>query len=297
MRCLLTLVAGLLPWLGQDKVVAAEQHPYPETAVCGAIRESMAFWSWSRMAGRADPSRAERFDNAHEVRHHTRDDRLLMGYRLASSLPGGETRGTVLVAQGNAMLADQLLGELQVLARAGIESWVFDYRGYGASQGRARLQAIVGDYLELHRLVSEHAGEPPGLYGISFGGIVLLNVIGRGGDYRRTVIDGSPARVAGFGCPRQFDPAQHFPAGDARILVISGHQDSVVPLRQTQELLDLARQRGGRALTREDFDHPFMDRDRRIHRHRLELIRDYLLGDAPEAGRSPATADGPNLAL
>jgi hypothetical protein len=138
----------------------------------------------------------------------------------------------------------------------------------------------VGDYLELHRVVAEHAGAPPDLYGISFGGIVLLNVIGRGADYRRAVIDGSPARISGFGCPARFDPAAHFPAEDARILVVAGHLDRVVTIAQTQELLDLADQRGGRALARTDFSHPFMDRDRRTHMKRQALIRDYLLGES-----------------
>jgi predicted alpha/beta-fold hydrolase len=181
-HCLLTVLASLLPLQGQGNPLASADQDFPEAAVCGAIREPMAFWSWSRMAGRAHPARADQFANIHTIQHHTRDGRILKGYHIASGLPDAETRGAVLVAQGNATLADQLLGELQALARAGIESWVFDYRGYGDSQGRARLQAIVGDYLELHRVVTEHAGAPPDLYGISFGGIVLLNVIGRGAD-------------------------------------------------------------------------------------------------------------------
>jgi alpha/beta superfamily hydrolase len=279
-HCLLTVLASLLPLQGQGNPLASADQDYPEAAVCGAIREPMAFWSWSRMAGRAHPARADQFANIHTIQHHTRDGRILKGYHVASSLPDAKARGTVLVAQGNATLADQLLGELQALARAGIESWVFDYRGYGDSQGRARLQAIVGDYLELHRVVTEHAGAPPDLYGISFGGIVLLNVIGRGADYRRAVIDSSPARISGFGCPARFDPAAHFPAEDARILVVAGHLDRVVTIAQTQELLDLADQRGGRALARADFNHPFMDRDRRTHMERQALIRDYLLGES-----------------
>jgi alpha/beta superfamily hydrolase len=280
LACLLAILAMLLPLQGQANPLGSANRDYPEATVCGAIREPMAFWSWSRMAGRADPARADQFANTHAVQHTTRDGRILKGYHVASSLPDAEIRGTVLVAQGNATLADHLLAELQGLARAGIESWVFDYRGYGASQGRARLQAIVGDYLELHRVVTEQAGAPPDLYGISFGGIVLLNVIGRGADYGRAVIDGSPARISGFGCPPRFDPAAHFPAEDARILVVAGHRDRVVPIAQTQELLDLADQRGGRAVARADFNHPFMDRDLRTHMQRQALIRDHLLGES-----------------
>lgn len=278
-HCLVALIVGLFPLLGSGKNSPSITGDYPEATVCGAIRETMAFWSWSRMAGRPDTSVAQRFANAHRIEHETRDGRLLKGYRLASTAQGDAPRGTVLVAQGNAMLADHLLGDLQTLAEAGIESWIFDYRGYGSSQGRARLQAIVGDYLELHRRMVRETGSIPGLYGISFGGIVLLNVIGAGADYQRGVIDGSPSRVTAFGCPERFDPASHFPERQARLLVISGHRDNVVPLRQTRELLELAEERGGRALVSEDFHHPFMDTDPDIRHQRIELIRDFLVGD------------------
>jgi len=278
-RCIATLLAGLIPVVTAGESAQPKPNEYPETAVCGTFREPMAFWSWSRMAGRPDPSVARALPNAQRIEHETRDGRTLRGYRLDSPVPPGVTRSSVLVAQGNAMLADHLLGELQTLARKGLDVWIFDYRGYGGSEGRARLQAIVGDYLELHHRILDETGEAPALYGISFGGIVLLNAVGSGAGFRRAVIDGSPARVSGFGCPNRFDPAKHFPDSYANVMVIAGHRDNVVPVEQTRELLDLATANGGKALERDDFHHPFMDGDPAIRRERLTLISDYLLGE------------------
>jgi pimeloyl-ACP methyl ester carboxylesterase len=103
----------------------------------------------------------------------------------------------VLVVGGNAMLADQILGELAPLADAGLEVFVFDYRGYGASEGRPRLLAIIGDKLELARRLAAEGQGPLAFYGISMGGIVLANVLPHlPPDVfpERFVIDGSPAR-------------------------------------------------------------------------------------------------------
>ncbi len=139
------VLLGSLLALGQAQTLRAESTDYPERTVCGSLREATAFWLWSRLAGRPNPARIAELDNAGEVSHRTRDGRLLRGYKLDSTAAGGEVRGSLLVAGGNAMLADQLLPHLQAYAAAGIEPYVFDYRGYGRSEGKPRLQAIVGD--------------------------------------------------------------------------------------------------------------------------------------------------------
>lgn len=254
---------------------------YPEKTVCGAFREASAFWLWSRLAGSPDPARIEGLANAEAVSHRTRDDRLLRGYKLNSTAPGGEIRGSLLVAGGNAMLADQLLPHLQAYAAAGIEPYAFDYRGYGRSEGKPRLQAIVGDYLELFDAVAPADGERH-LYGISFGGVVLLNIAGRKTGFDRMVIDSSPARVSALGCPGDFDSAAQFPEDGTGIMVIAGGRDRVVPVDDVRELLDLARERGGRAVVEEAFAHPFMDSDAGIQRQRAELIRDFIIGEPRE---------------
>jgi hypothetical protein len=44
----------------------------------------------------------------------------------------------LLVAQGNAMLADQIMGELQSFRDRGFDRLRLRFRGYGLSEGRSR---------------------------------------------------------------------------------------------------------------------------------------------------------------
>jgi fermentation-respiration switch protein FrsA (DUF1100 family) len=251
----------------------------PEVTVCGAIRERLAFWSWSRVAGSADPARAAAVPGAEAVAHVTRDGRRLAGYRLPSAAPDGVTRRTVLVVGGNAMLADQILGELTVLSNAGLEVFVFDYRGYGASEGRSRLLAIIGDQVELARRLADEGQGPLAFWGISMGGIVLANALPHLRDEEqpgRFVIDGSPARIAGFGCPPAFDPVANLPPDTSGMLFVGGDRDTVVPVSTSRELIEAIEAGGGQAVVRPDFAHPFMDRDIAVHQERLRLIANFL---------------------
>ncbi|MEW5892352.1 MAG: alpha/beta fold hydrolase [Pseudomonadota bacterium] len=268
-------LVALLFMTPYGQAMAAEPDSLEET-VCGALMEPFAFWTWSRLAGKPDPTAAQRIPNAEALEHKTRDGRRLRGYRLKPLL--GERRGTVLVAQGNAMLADQVLPELVLLAQAGLEVYVFDYRGYGQSEGKRRLKAMVSDYRELAERIRAASAGPHHLYGISFGGIVLLNVVGSGVGFDRAVIDSTPARLSSFGCPERYDPVANLPQDAHRFLFLAGGRDSVVPLRMAQELIDLARARGGRIELRPEWAHPFMDADYAIHRARFEHIRDFLAG-------------------
>lgn len=254
----------------QSVQLMATENDDPEEAVCGEVQEPFAFWMWSSSAGKPDPKAAEGFPNVEPIEHRTRDGRVLKGFRLQSTASGGAVTGRMLVAQGNAMLADQLLEYLNTFATAGIETYVFDYRGYGASEGKPRLKAIVGDYRELYEAL-----QPDRLYGISFGGVVILNLMGSGAHFDRAVIDSSPARISDFGCPENYDPINNFPENASGLLVIGGAEDRVVPDSDVHPLLDLADARGGRGVLGATFGHPFMDRPKE-HEKRVELIHSFL---------------------
>ncbi|MGH8523433.1 MAG: hypothetical protein ACREXY_04235 [Gammaproteobacteria bacterium] len=67
------------------------------------------------------------------------------GYKLRAVTPWGY----LLVARGNAMLADHLIGEFQLIRDLGLDVYLYDYRGYGLSNGKNRLKALVSDYQEI----------------------------------------------------------------------------------------------------------------------------------------------------
>lgn len=248
-----------------------------EETVCGFIRERLAFSLWNSVAGRPDPAAAKRTPNAARVSYRAADGRTLKGYRLA---PAGNVRasgGFVLIAQGNAMLADQLLDHLFPFTEAGHHVYVYDYRGYGSSEGKRRLKAIVEDYKELFADLSKiHDGDKL-LYGVSFGGIVVSRVIKANPRFGRAVIDSTPSRVSGYGCPRAYDPVENLPQDASNMLLISGMRDTVVPAGHSAELLDAAELRGATVIRSQHFAHPFQDGDPAIRETRNQQIRSFLV--------------------
>jgi alpha-beta hydrolase superfamily lysophospholipase len=249
-----------------------------EQAVCNRVLEPLAFWLWNRSAGTPRLLEAGVPAGIEAIEYTTADGRVLRGFRIPAAAP---RKGFLLVAQGNATLAERLLAYLGDYARAGYVVIVYDYRGYANSGGRRRLKAIVEDYREIHAaLVRDVPGERL-LYGMSFGGIVLLNVIGAGAPFDRAVIDSTPSRIASFGCPERYDPVANLPADAARLLLVNGARDRVVAAADSAELLNTAAARGARTVRSPEFDHPFMDRDLRVHEQRQALIRAFLLERGP----------------
>jgi hypothetical protein len=245
----------------------------PETSVCGFIREPLAFWLFRRAAGSPDAQRVAGIRDIERIHFETLDKRILGGYRLRAR---GKPRGYLLVAPGNAMLADQIMGELQIFRDRGFDVYVYDYRGYGLSGGSSRLKAIISDYRELVAHLNRQNYRRRALYGMSMGGVILLNAVGAKGDFSTLVVDSSPSRISHLGCPGEFDPVNHLPADCSRFQLIIGERDRVVWPAEMEELMIAIRNRGGKVLERLDYAHPFQDAPA-IHRRRLEEVAAFLL--------------------
>jgi alpha/beta superfamily hydrolase len=246
-----------------------------ETAVCGRFREPFMFWLWQSLAGSSDPQRLARVKDLEPIRYKTRDGLILSGYKLRAANP----KGYLLVAQGNAMLADQLAGDLQRFRDQELDVYIFDYRGYGNSQGKSRLAAIVGDYAEIVAHLNASPYVKRLLYGISMGGVILLNAAGNSQAYDRLVVDSSPSRISHLGCPELYDPVGHLPEDGGRLMIVSGGQDKVVPPSQMDEMIRVARSRGARILQEQEFSHPYQDSSQAIHRRRQDEVARFFLGE------------------
>jgi len=268
-----------LIWLAGCASVTTMSHANAdvEEAVCNVVLEPFAFWLWHRSAGSPTLQDDRLPANAEAIRHRTQDDRLLYGYRLrAKTEPGVPAKGFLLVAQGNATLAERLTARLNQITDSGYDIYLYDYRGYARSEGRRRLKAIVSDYREIYaELNRTHPGERL-LYGMSFGGIVLLNVIGTGAAFDRAVIDSTPSTVSNYGCPQRYDPVVNLPADASRLMLISGERDRVVTAEDSALLLDTAGSRGARTVRSPDLAHPFMDKDPEVAKSRQQRILKFL---------------------
>ncbi len=251
-----------------------------EETVCG-LKEPIVFWFWSIAAGRPDPSRLARLRNVEDISLTTKDGRTLRGYALkAGSFDNQQPspRGYLLVVQGNAMLADQILSSFTEFANAGFDVYVFDYRGYGRSEGKRRLKAIVSDYSEIIEYLNSLQYPAHRFYGMSFGGIVVLSALKlKLGDHR-VVIESTPSRLSDYGCPEAYDPVRNLPEHGSNHLMIVGSKDNVVSPAQSKELLDVAQKRGASILRDAELSHPFMDRDISVHKRRMKAVMAFLVG-------------------
>lgn len=245
-----------------------------ETSVCG-LKEPFLFWLWSSMAGRADKSRLAGVEGVEDIQFTSQDGRILRGYRLHSRAE--KPRGYLLILQGNAILADQLIGEFSRYASAGYDVYMYDYRGYGRSQGKRRLKAIVSDVRGILAALNNKPYKQRLVYAFSFGGIVLLDGIQGHVDLDRVVVDSSPSRLSSYGCPQRYDPVNHLPADCSHFLFISGLRDTVVTPAMTKELLSKAHQRNASIINDMDFSHPFMEPVTSLHLQRMNIIEKFLL--------------------
>jgi len=105
----------------------------------------------------------------------SRDGKKLHGWFL----PNKDVKFTLLFCHGNGGNVSHRIQKLLMLSQLGLEIFIFDYRGYGKSQGRP---SEIGLYMDAQAaydyLVSKRGAEPERivLYGESLGGAVAINL-------------------------------------------------------------------------------------------------------------------------
>jgi len=254
-------------------------YPELEKSSCG-IKEPFVFWLWSSMAGRPDSARIGGISNVEDISLQTVDGRTLRGYKLkalASGRGSDHAKGYLLVAQGNAMLADQILSSFTHFSSTDVDVYIFDYRGYGRSEGKRRLRAMVNDYGEIIDLLNSRPYSSNLFYGMSFGGIVLLNALQERQKGDLIVIDSTPSRLSEYGCPEAYDPINNLPQESSNFLFIAGEQDHVVTPAMSRDLIETARERGALVLRDPEMAHPFMDKNLLVRDRRKEAVSSFLL--------------------
>lgn len=277
MKSILRLPCLLLGLVAANLSHASER----EITVCGWFTERFFFKIWSSIAPNPDESRIQSNPYIKNIKFTTSDNRKLNGYvyYARGDVIGKKTaKGYILMALGNAMISDQIIGRLSEFSKKGYDVYIYDYRGYGASEGKRRINAMIEDYKEIISHLNEEYQRTM-LYGISLGGAILLNAVGSGAQFDRAVIDSSPSRFSTYGCPIEIDPVNNLPEDSSDILVITGHIDQVLKPTLTSELRELAKSKGAMIFDGKNYDHPFMDADPAIHKDRMSRVIDFLSGE------------------
>jgi fermentation-respiration switch protein FrsA (DUF1100 family) len=113
-----------------------------------------------------------------EVVLHTSD-----GVRLhAWFVPVAQARATVLFCHGNAGNISHRLDSIQLLHSLGLQVLIFDYRGYGQSEGRPSEDGTYRDVDAAWHYLLEVRGMPPGeiiIFGRSLGAAIAADLASR----------------------------------------------------------------------------------------------------------------------
>jgi pimeloyl-ACP methyl ester carboxylesterase len=163
--------------------------------------------------------------------------------------PVSQPRAVVLYAHGNAgHLADRA-PVLQQLNRLGLSVMIFDYRGYGRSEGTAELSAIIDDALAARKRLAELAEVTEAeivLMGRSLGGAISAQ-LSRRLKPRALVIQSSFSslrdiaahhyRLLSWTVPKaSLDSTAALQACDAPLLQSHGDADKTIPIELARKL-------------------------------------------------------------
>ena len=223
-----------------------------------AIYDPHAKTDWERYAGdglKQDSFRAE-------------DGAVIRGlvWKAARPTPPTSLRGYLLVAQGTSMLAAEIYELFREFRDLGLDVYLYDYRGYGESgDAETTLAGIISDYaVRIRALNAIPEYKARYLFGISLGGIVFANAIGRAGgglhrEINGVVFDSVPHATPWYMfCPSRIDPVKLLPDSCRDWLVIGGDKDAVIGDRAAK-LAKAAARCGAQSKIEKHFGHIFMD--------------------------------------
>lgn len=197
-----------------------------------------------------------------EVTFTNGDGQRLSGWFIP---PKGKSRGTVIHFHGNGANITNHLPGVQWLVRAGFAVFMFDYRGYGKSEGSPSRGGVIDDGVAALAYVRSREDVDPDrivVFGQSLGGAVAISALARTGhqgvvalvveggfaSYRevvRLILDDSwiswpfqyPVAYIFFG--DALSPREDLPAiAGVPFLVIHGEDDGTVPIENGRHLYD-----------------------------------------------------------
>jgi len=170
-------------------------------------------------------------------------------------VPADPERGVVLFFHGNAGNISDRLDSIRIFNDMGLGVFIFDYRGYGQSDGEPSEQGTYRDGEAAWRYLTEQRRIDPArivMFGRSLGGAVAVETAMHHRP-RALILESTftsiramaraamPWLPAGPFLRTKYDTLGRIPSLDCPILVIHSRDDEVVPFAQGKELFDAAR--------------------------------------------------------
>lgn len=178
----------------------------------------------------------------------TDDGLTLSAWHLAAP----ESRGTVIVFNGNAGNRSHRLPLGRALAEAGYSVLLTDYRGYGDNPGSPSEEGLAADARAALSFVSSRSGDDPVFYyGESLGAGVAVGLAAEEPPAALILRSpfGSLPEVASVHYPwiptslllrDRYPNVDRIPGIAAPVLVIAGSGDDIVPLEQSRQVYEAA---------------------------------------------------------
>jgi dienelactone hydrolase len=162
----------------------------------------------------------------------------------------------VLHGYGGSPDQPHIVATCDALAKAGIAALRFAYRDH--QPPRMTLDSALADAAGAVRVLKAHPKVPEkiGVVGFSFGGTVAALVAGRDSRIRAAVLAAAPAQL---GADTKWKPVAELSRTRARVLLIWGSRDEVVPFERAERYAAVLSQARvtHRIVTIEGADHDF----------------------------------------
>jgi len=168
--------------------------------------------------------------------------------------PAGDDGPVLLWAHGNAgNLSHRAENVAAIRREIGAGVFLFDYRGYGRSQGNPGEEGLYLDGRAAYAWLRERV--PPGrifLFGRSLGAAVMVKLASEGFEARGLILESPfesllsmgkavfPFLPVGWLVSQNFDNAALIPAVRMPVFVLHGDADEIVPFTQGRRVFDLA---------------------------------------------------------
>jgi len=190
--------------------------------------------------------------NFESVSFETRDGVPLSGWFV----PSENARGVVLFCHGNAGNISHRLESIMVFNQLGLDILIFDYRGYGQSEGKPSENGTYRDAeAAWHYLVEERQVNPSNIiiFGRSLGGaiaawqaqaqtpgaLILESTFTSAPDIAARLYPYLPVRlISRF----KYNTAKYLDNVNCPVLVVHSRQDELMPFSHGQRLFEIAKE-------------------------------------------------------
>lgn len=217
-------------------------------------------------------------------------------------IPAGQSRGTLLFFHGNAGNISHRLDSLAIFNRLGLDTLIFDYRGYGRSEGVPSEQGLYKDaeaalgYLTRQRGLARQdivyfgrslggavaawlaARQPPGA-------LILESTFTSAPDMAAELYPWYPSRLL---TRMDYNALANIRKVNSPVLIIHSREDEIVPFSHGQRLFDAAHQPRQLLEIQGGHNTGFV-----ISRDRYESGIDAFLNAHFKAGNHSASTGGP----